>query len=120
MTIWDTAGQVKFRPLAHNYYKEAAGIILVYDVTDQNSFQNMGYWLQKIRENADPYCKIIMLGNKVDLINEIVVDQEAARQFAVDNEIPYFQTSAKDGKNLDAAFKDLICSIMQNESRLTK
>ena len=53
-----------------------------------------------------------MLGNKVDLINDIVVDQEVARQFAIDNEIPYYQTSAKDGKNLDTAFKDLISSIM--------
>ena len=45
MTIWDTAGQVKFRPLAHTYYKGAAGIILVYDVTDMHSFENMEYWL---------------------------------------------------------------------------
>ena len=79
MTIWDTAGQVKFRPLAHTYYKGAAGIILVYDVTDTNSFENMGYWLQKIRENADPDSQIIMLGNKVDLINDIEVDQDGAR-----------------------------------------
>ena len=45
MTIWDTAGQVKFRPLAHTYYKRAAGIVLVYDVTDVHSFENMEYWL---------------------------------------------------------------------------
>ena len=74
MTIWDTAGQVKFRPLADTYYKGAAGIILVYDVTDKNSFENMEYWLQKIRENADPDTQKIMLGNKVDLINDIDVD----------------------------------------------
>ena len=74
MTIWDTAGQVKFRPLAHTYYKGAAGIILVYDVTDMHSFENMEYWLQKVRENADPDSQILMLGNKVDLINEIEVD----------------------------------------------
>ena len=71
MTIWDTAGMVKYRPLAHTYYKGAAGIILVYDVTDSQSFENMGYWLDKIRENADPDSQIIMLGNKIDLINDI-------------------------------------------------
>ena len=104
MTIWDTAGQVKFRPLAHTYYKGAAGIILVYDVTDLRSFENMGYWLQKIRQNAHPDSQIIMLGNKIDLINDIAVDQDQARQLADDNNIPYYQTSALDGKNLDGAF----------------
>ena len=80
----------------------------------------MGYWLEKIRENADPDSKIIMLGNKVDLINDIEVDQEVARQLASDNEIPYYQTSAKDGKNLDNAFKELINSIITTENLTTK
>ena len=115
MTIWDTAGQVKFRPLAQTYYKGAAGIILVYDVTDQQSFENMGYWLHKIKENADPDSQIIMLGNKVDLLNDIEVDQEVARQLAQDNNIPYYQTSAKDGKNLDTAFSVLVNNIIQTE-----
>ena len=65
---------MKFRPLAHTYYKKVAGIVLVYDVTDRHSFENMSYWLTKIRENADPDSQIIMLGNKVDLINDIEVD----------------------------------------------
>ena len=71
MTIWDTAGQVKYRPLAHTYYKGAAGIILVYDVTDKHSFENMGYWLSQIRANADPDSQIIILANKIDQMNDI-------------------------------------------------
>ena len=64
----------------------------------------MSYWLTKIRESADPDSQIIMLGNKVDLINDVIVNQDEARQLANDNNIPYYQTSAKDGKNLDSAF----------------
>ena len=79
----------------------------------------MGYWLEKIRENADPDSQIIMLGNKIDLINDIEVDQEGARQLAQDNNIPYYQTSAKDGKNLDNAFANLLSNIINTES-LTK
>lgn len=90
MKIWDTAGQIRYRPLAHTYYKGAAGIVLVYDVTDHHSFANMSYWLDKIRENADPHSQIIMLGNKIDLINDIDVDQEGARKLAADHNIPYF------------------------------
>jgi len=81
-------------------------------VTDQHSFENMSYWLEKIRENADPDSKIIMLGNKVDLINDIQVDQEEARRLASNNGISYYQTSAKDGKNLDFAFSTLLTNII--------
>ena len=76
----------------------------------------MGYWLQKIRENADPDSQIIMLGNKVDLINDIEVDQDIARKLAQDNSIPYYQTSAKDGKNLDIAFANLLNNIINTDS----
>lgn len=87
----------------------------MYDVTDVHSFENMGYWLEKIRENADPDSQIIMLGNKIDLINDIAVDQEQARKLSADNNIPYYQTSAKDGKNLDNAFQILLNNIVQSE-----
>lgn len=71
--IWDTAGQDRYRQLALSYYKGAAGIILVYDVTDPISFQNISYWLGKIKENGDDQAEIILLGNKIDLINDIEV-----------------------------------------------
>ena len=98
--------------MAHTYYKGAAGIVIVYDVTDVHSFENMDYWLKMIKENADPHSQIIMLGNKIDLINDIAVDQEHARKLATDNDIPYYQCSAKDGKNLDNAFQILLNNII--------
>ena len=74
MQIWDTAGQVKFRSLAHSYYRSAAGIVLVYDVTDPSSFEGIAQWFSKIREEADLNAEVILLGNKIDLKNEILVD----------------------------------------------
>ena len=69
MEILDTTGNVKFRPLTNTCYKGVAGIILVYDVTDPNSFQNIRSWFTKIKEQSDPDSEVILLGNKMDLIN---------------------------------------------------
>ena len=69
--IWDTAGQERYRTLTKAYYRGAAGIILVYDATDPVSFNNVSYWLQKIKKHGDENVEIMLLGNKVDLINEV-------------------------------------------------
>jgi small GTP-binding protein len=74
--IWDTAGQERFRTLTKSYYKGAAGIILVYDVCDEVSFHNVEEWLKRIEENVDSSVEILLLGNKIDLINDRVVTEE--------------------------------------------
>ena len=74
MRIWDSAGQERYRETTKNYFRRSVGIILVYDVTDKRSFQNIDYWLDQIEEHADKGTEIILLGNKIDLINDIQVD----------------------------------------------
>ena len=74
--IWDTAGQDRFRYVGESYYRGAVGIILVYDVTDTKSYENIDYWLRKIKEIGDQDAEVILLGNKIDMINDINVDQE--------------------------------------------
>ena len=69
--IWDTAGQERYRTLTKAYYRGAAGIILVYDACDRVSFNNVTYWLQKIKKHGDENVEIMLLGNKIDLINDI-------------------------------------------------
>ena len=69
--IWDTAGQDRFRQASEKYYRGAVGIILVYDVTDHQTFTNIDYWLNKINELGDQHAQIILLGNKIDLINNV-------------------------------------------------
>ena len=56
------------------YYRGSAGIILVYDVTDEKSFENLDYWINRIKQNGDSDCELILVGNKIDMINEINVD----------------------------------------------
>lgn len=76
--IWDTAGQERYRTLTKAYYRGAAGIILVFDVTDPISFENVTYWLNKIKKHGDENAEILLLGNKIDLINDIAVQREEA------------------------------------------
>ena len=70
LQLWDTAGQERHRHYTSEYFKAAAGIIIVYDVSDRSSFENIPYWLGKIREVADANVEIILLGNKNDLKND--------------------------------------------------
>lgn len=88
--IWDTAGQDRFREPALSYYRGAVGIILVYDVSDPQSFQNLDYWIKRIQDNVDSEAEIILIGNKIDKINEVLVDQEQATLLAKNNDIAYF------------------------------
>lgn len=67
LQIWDTAGQETFKSITRSYYRSAAGALLVYDVTNRESFQNVHKWLEECREHGNPLMTIILIGNKVDL-----------------------------------------------------
>ena len=72
--LWDTAGQEKYRALTRRYYEGVSGIILVFDVTDHSSLENINtYWLPKILENSDENIELAIIGNKVDLMNDRVI-----------------------------------------------
>ena len=98
------------------YYRGAVGIILVYDVSEPQSFQNLDYWIKRVQEHVEKDAEIILIGNKIDKINEILVDQENAAQLAQRSDIAYFQTSAKDSTNIEIAFKHLLTQIMNKEA----
>ena len=113
--IWDTAGQERYRTLTKSYYKGAAGIVLTFDVTDEVSFSNVEYWIKKIKKHGDPYVKIILLGNKIDLFNERVIPKEKSEELCAGFGIPYFETSAKESSNVDEVFKHLVSSVLNEE-----
>ncbi|OMJ66329.1 hypothetical protein SteCoe_36857 [Stentor coeruleus] len=96
LQVWDTAGQERFRNLQRNYYKGAHGILLVYDVTSLESFNNISKWIEDIEENAPQNTVKVLVGNKVDMINHRVVDEESGRSLAAKYSMKYFETSAKD------------------------
>ncbi len=82
LQIWDTAGQERFRTITSSYYRGAHGIIVVYDVTDQTSFNNVKQWLQEIDRYACDMVNKLLVGNKCDLVSQKVVDYHTAKEFA--------------------------------------
>ncbi|KAH9948123.1 GTP-binding protein ypt1 [Amylocystis lapponica] len=104
LQIWDTAGQERFRTIAAAYYRGAHGIVVVYDVTDNDSFENVKGWLQEIERYASETVKRLLLGNKSDLVERKVVAYSAAKEFADALSIPFLETSAKTSANVEEAF----------------
>jgi len=104
LQIWDTAGQERFRTIAAAYYRGAHGIVVVYDVTDNDSFENVKGWLTEIERYASETVKRLLLGNKSDLVERKVVAYSTAKEFADGLAIPFLETSAKTSANVEEAF----------------
>lgn len=111
LQIWDTAGQERFRTLTKSYYKIVNGAVLVFDVTNRNSFINIKYWLDQVIENTDGKLKMILVGNKIDIETRNVSFEEADN-FAKKNEIKYIETSSKKNINVHSVFSSLTEEIM--------
>ncbi|CAL9120012.1 unnamed protein product [Musa textilis] len=111
LQIWDTAGQERFRTITSSYYRGAHGIIIVYDITEMESFNNIKQWLSEIdRYASDSVCKLLV-GNKCDLAEDRVVETEKAKAFADSLGIPFIETSAKDSINVEKAFLTMCAEI---------
>eukprot|EP00658_Telonema_sp_P-2_P007115 TRINITY_DN12651_c0_g1_i3.p1 TRINITY_DN12651_c0_g1~~TRINITY_DN12651_c0_g1_i3.p1 ORF type:complete len:166 (+),score=56.15 TRINITY_DN12651_c0_g1_i3:125-622(+) len=111
LQIWDTAGQERFRTITSSYYRGAHGIIVVYDVTDGDSYTNVKQWLEEIQRYACEGVNKLLVGNKCDLANKRVVDKKAAEEFAEKHGITFLETSAKNNQNVDAAFMTMAGEI---------
>jgi Ras-related protein Rab-1A len=111
LQIWDTAGQERFRTITSSYYCGAHGIIVVYDVTDQESFNNVKQWLNEIDRYASENVNKLLVGNKSDLATKKVVDYQTAKAFADEIGIPFLETSAKNATNVEQAFMTMAAEI---------
>ncbi|CDW84508.1 gtpase ypt3 [Stylonychia lemnae] len=111
--IWDTAGQERYRSISNVYYRGASGALLVYDITDRKSFQNTSLWLKELRQHADNNLVVLLVGNKVDLVEKREVTKEEAAQFAEDQHLAFVETSALDGNNVDLAYERVIKEIQK-------
>ncbi|KAG6791500.1 hypothetical protein POTOM_000621 [Populus tomentosa] len=111
LQIWDTAGQERFRTITSSYYRGAHGIIIVYDVTDQESFNNVKQWLNEIDRYASENVNKLLVGNKSDLTANKVVSYETAKAFADEIGIPFMETSAKNAINVEQAFMAMAADI---------
>ncbi|MHA1294374.1 MAG: GTP-binding protein [Candidatus Helarchaeota archaeon] len=115
MNVWDTGGQEIYGSLRKMYYKEAAGCLVVYDVTNPESFENIPRWINELYDNVGT-IPALLVGNKIDL--ERKVRRAKAEKFAKEKGYLYVETSAKTGENVSLAFKEL--AIMIYESREKK
>jgi len=111
LQIWDTAGQERFRTITSSYYRGAHGIIVVYDVTDQESFNNVKQWLHEIDRYACENVNKLLVGNKSDLTSKRVVSFDAAKEFADNLGIEFLETSAKNSTNVEQAFMTMAAQI---------
>ena len=109
--IWDTAGQDRFRAITKNYYKGAHGILLIYDVTNQKSFDNVKNWVGHIRENASEKAIIYIVGNKVDDTAHRVVSKEQGEETAKEFNLKFYEASAKEDINIAPTFQALVNDI---------
>ncbi|PVU95815.1 hypothetical protein BB561_001580 [Smittium simulii] len=115
LTIWDTAGQERFRTLTSSYYRGAQGVILVYDVSDKNSFESLGRWLEEL----DTYCTRrdvvkIIIGNKIDKGAERVIKNKEGASFARQNNALFLECSAKTQVGVVQAVEELVYKIIEN------
>lgn len=117
LQIWDTAGQERFRSVTHAYYRDAHALLLLYDVTNKASFDSIQAWLTEIQEYAQRDVVLLLLGNKVDSAQERVVRREDGEQLAKEFGLPFMETSARTGLNVDLAFTAVAKELKQ---RLTK
>ncbi|XP_031160385.1 ras-related protein ORAB-1-like [Sander lucioperca] len=111
LQIWDTAGQERFRTITSSYYRGAHGIIIVYDVTEQESFNNVRQWLDEIDRYACENVSRLLVGNKCDLVSKKVVDASTAQDLASSLKIPFLETSAKSADNVERAFLTMAAEI---------
>jgi len=112
--IWDTAGQERYRSLAPMYYRGAAAAIVVYDITNQDSFAGAKSWVKELQRRGDPNVVIALAGNKADLDSRRKVEFEEANAYAEENGILHLETSAKNANNVKALFVEIAKKLPKN------
>ncbi|XP_076453600.1 ras-related protein Rab-37-like isoform X5 [Babylonia areolata] len=117
LQIWDTAGQERFRSITRAYYRDANALLLLYDVTNKASFDNIRAWLAEINEYAQEDVVIMLLGNKCDSTSERVIRKEDGERLAREYGVAFMETSAKTGVNVDLAFMAVARDLKMKKTR---
>eukprot|EP01083_Nonionella_stella_P030844 84520_1 len=114
LQIWDTAGQERFRTITSAYYRGAHGIIMVYDVTNPESFEHVEDWLTEVNRHASENTMKLLVGNKADMVEDKKVAESTAQQFADRLGIPFLETSAKNSTNVESAFLTMARELIKS------
>ncbi|CAH1255108.1 ras-related protein Rab-10-like [Branchiostoma lanceolatum] len=113
LQIWDTAGQERFHTITTSYYRGAMGIMLVYDITNPKSFDNISKWLRNIDEHANEDVERMLIGNKCDMDDKRIVGTDRGENIAKEHGIRFYETSAKANINIEKAFMTLAEDILR-------
>ena len=119
LSIWDIGGQQRFEFIRSTFYKGAAGALLVFDLTREQTYIETRKWLTEIRQFSSENIPFVLIGNKADLVEDVgeVIDREEARAFAEAEGSIYIETSAKTGINVDDAFTELTRRIVESRTQ---
>ena len=111
LEIWDTAGQERYRSLAPMYYRGSAAAIIVYDVTNKESFSGAKSWVKELERRSGPDMIIALAGNKSDMESKRQIEFEEVSAYAKENNLLHFETSAKTGANIKELFTEIATKI---------
>jgi len=111
LQIWDTAGQERFKSVSKAYFRNAVGAILVYDITNEASFEDLSNWLGDLQALCNPNAYILLVGNKGDMDSQRQVGVQEAKDFAEQHRLEYLETSALSGSNIRESFTRLAYGI---------
>jgi Ras-related protein Rab-8A len=111
LQIWDTAGQERFRTITTAYYRGAMGILLVYDITNEKSFENIKTWIKNIEQHASADVEKMILGNKCDMEDKRKISTEQGKQLADEYGVKFMETSAMNRTNVEQAFTEIATDI---------
>ena len=114
LQIWDTAGQERFKNITASYYRGGNGVLVVYDITDRESFENLNSWLIEIEKNANKNVYKLLIGNKCDLEEKRKVSYQEGKDFAESNGMKFIETSAKTASKVQEAFELLTSEIIKS------
>ncbi len=117
VNVWDTAGQERYKALTKGFFRNAQGIMVVFDVTNQETFENVKFWIESIKTNIGSEIEktpIIIIGNKIDSEREF--EKDVAVKFCKEANYPYYETSAKTGENIDSTIIDLVKLVLNCNS----
>ena len=113
LQIWDTAGQERFKNITASYYRGGNGVLVVYDITERESFDNLNSWLIEIEKNANKNVYKLLIGNKCDLEDKRKVSYQEGKDFAESNGMKFMETSAKTASKVQEAFELLTNEIIK-------
>ena len=117
LNLWDTAGQEKYQSLGKHFYKDSYIVLLVYDITSKESFNNLKEkWYPELTKHGEQFTVLALVGNKQDLFeNDELVDKEEAQKYATEINATFYEVSAKTGEGIDKLFEELVTKYLQPE-----